>query len=101
MKRDIDVVVHTYMERLGDSTKTVEDEVVVSVTQQIFQDNDSLSSVDALVEQLIQKKNGAKIVDIDAAGQSTPISMQAKPDITNTPSGLKECCSINLEPLRC
>ena len=42
------------MERLGEATKkTVEDEGVVSVTQQIFQDNDCLSSVDALVEQLI------------------------------------------------
>ena len=45
------------MERLGETTKKkVEDEGVVFVTQQIFQDNDWLSSVDALIEQLIQKK---------------------------------------------
>ena len=61
LKRDIDVVVHTYMERLGKpSKKTVEDEGVVSVTRQIIQDNDWLSLVDALVEQLIQKTNGDK-----------------------------------------
>ena len=40
------------MERLGETTKKkVEDEGVVFVTQQIFQDKDWLSSVDALVEQ--------------------------------------------------
>ena len=49
------------MERLGKpSKKTVEDEGVVSVTRQIIQDNDWLSLVDALVEQLIQKTNGDK-----------------------------------------
>ena len=44
-----------------------------------------MSSVDALVEQLIQKSNGSKDVDGDAAaaGQSTPIQSQEKPDITN------------------
>ena len=59
-----------------------------------------MSSVDALVEQLIQKSNGSKDVDGDAAaaGQSTPIQSQEKPDITNIPSALKECCSINLGP---
>ena len=101
LKRDIDVVVHIYMERLGEATKKkVENEGVVSITQQIFQDNDWLSSVDALVKQLIQKTNGSKNVDGDAAaaGQSTPIQSQEKPDITNIPSALKECCSINLGP---
>ena len=101
LKRHIDVVVHTYMERLGEATKKkVEDEGVMSVTQKIFQDNDWLSSVDALVEQLIQKTNGSKNVDGDAAtaGQSSPIQSQEKPDITNNPSALKDCCSINLGP---
>ena len=44
-----------------------------------------MSSVDALVEQLIQRSNGSKDVDGDAAaaGQSTPIQSQEKPDITN------------------
>ena len=100
LKRNIDVVVHTYMKRLGKTTKkTVEDEGVVFVTQQIFQDNDWMCSVDALVEQLIQKTNRFKNVDVDAAaGQSTPIQSQEKPDITNIPSALKECCSINLGP---
>ena len=82
------------MKRLGEAIKKkVEDEGVVSVTQQIFQDNDWLSSVDALVEQLIQKTNWSKNVDGDAAavGQSTPIQSQEKPDITNIPSALKEC----------
>ena len=58
LKSDIDVVVHTCMERLGEATqKTIEDEGVLSVTQQIFEDNDWLSSVDAVVEQLLQKTN--------------------------------------------
>ena len=36
--------------------------------------------------------------DAAAGGQSTPIQSQEKPDITNIPSALKECCSINLVP---
>ena len=72
----------------------------MSIAQKNFQDNDWLSSVDALVEQLIQNTNGSKNVDGDvaAAGQSTPIQSQEKFDITNIPSTLKECCSINLGP---
>ena len=68
LKRDIDIAMLTYMERLGEATKkTVEDKGVVSITQQIFQDNDYLSSLDELVEQLIQKTNGSKNMDVDAA----------------------------------
>ena len=70
----------------------------MSVTQQIFKDNNWLSSVDALVEHVIQKTNGSKNVDVNAAGQSTPIQYQEKPDVTNIPSALKECCFINLGP---
>ena len=68
LKRDIDIAMLTYMERLCEATKkTVEDKGVVSITQQIFQDNDYLSSLDELVEQLIQKTNGSKNMDVDAA----------------------------------
>ena len=96
LKRDIDVVVHTFMEMLGEATKkTIEEESLVSVTQQIFQNNDWLSSVDALMEQLIQKTNGANNADINAAGQYTPIQTQAKPNIANIPSALKEYSSTN------
>ena len=99
LKRDIDIVVHTYMESLGKATKqTVEDEGVVSVTQQAFQDNDWLSSVDALVELLIKNTNKAKNVHIDDVGISNPIQTQEKLDVTNIPSALKECCSISLGP---
>ncbi|CAO2832422.1 unnamed protein product [Amaranthus hypochondriacus] len=88
------------MERLGEATKKkVEYDGVVSVTQHIFQDNDWLSSVDAVVEELIQKTNGSKNVKGDvatAARKSTPVQTQEKPDVTNIPSALKECCSIKL-----
>ena len=55
-----------------------------------------MSSVDALVEQVIQKTNSAKNSDLDVGGQSTPMQMQAKPIMVNIPSALKECCTINL-----
>ena len=43
-----------------------------------------------------QKNKCNKTANIDAAKQSTPIQTQAKLDIANIPSALKECCSINL-----
>ena len=36
-----------------------------------------------------------------AVGQSTPIQSQEKPDITNIPPALKECCSIKPGAMRC
>jgi hypothetical protein len=102
LKRDIDVVVHTYMDRLCEaSKKRFENEGVVSVTQQIFQDNEWLSSIDALVEELIKKSNCSQnvVVEITVAGHSTPDQNQeGEPDIMDVPSALKDCCSIELGP---
>jgi hypothetical protein len=102
LKRDIDVVVHTYMDRLCEaSKKRLEAEGAVSVTQEIFQDNEWLSSIDALVEELIKKSNCSQnvVVETTVVGHSTPEQHQeGELDITDVPSALKECCSLELGP---
>jgi hypothetical protein len=57
-----------------------------------------LSSVDALVEDIIQKTHGSRNARGDSvdAGQCTPVPNQERPDETIVPSALKECCSIDL-----